>query len=107
MPGHVKKGGEGDDPDPKPYLVISIEMKKENAMKPYDPKKSYWTPDGKGGYLEGILDSDDGTKAVVICGHEVRQNTLSILWQNVFFCKIRNDDNDEKLENFVVQGVLY
>ena len=76
MPGHVKKGGEGDDPDPKPYLVISIEMKKENAMKPYDPKKSYWTPDGKGGYLEGILDSDDGTKAVVICGHEVRQNTL-------------------------------
>ena len=77
MPGHAKKGGEGDDPDPKPYLVISIEMKKENAMKPYDPKKSYWTPDGKGGYIEGILNSDDGTKAVVICGHEVRQNILS------------------------------
>ena len=41
-------------------------------MKPYDPKKSYWTPDGKGGYMEGMLESDDGTKAVVMCGHEVR-----------------------------------
>ena len=78
MPGHVKKGGDDVDPDPKPYLVISIEMKRENAMKPYDPKKSYWAPDGKGGYLEGILDSDDGAKAVVIFGHEVSLGILSI-----------------------------
>jgi len=39
-------------------------------MKPYDPKKSYWVPDGKGNYMEAILESDDGTKAVVMCGHE-------------------------------------
>ena len=71
MPGHVKLGKAGEpDPDPKPYLCISMEMKREDAMKPYDPKKSYWCPDGKGGYLEGLLESDDGGKAVMLCGHE-------------------------------------
>merc|ERR1711902_126176 len=37
-------------------------------MKPYDPKKSYWIPDGKGGYAECMLEEDDGTKAKVIVG---------------------------------------
>jgi len=40
-------------------------------LKPYDPKKSYWCPDGKGGFAEGLLESDDGTKAVVMLGHLV------------------------------------
>jgi len=71
MPGHVKLGKAGEpDPDPCPYLVVTLEMKREDAMKPYDPKKSYWCPDGKGGYMEGMLESDDGTKAIVMCGHE-------------------------------------
>jgi len=71
MPGHVKAGKAGEpDPDPAPYLVVTLEMKREDAMKPYDPKKSYWVPDGKGNYMEAILESDDGTKAVVMCGHE-------------------------------------
>lgn len=71
MPGHVKKGKPGEpDPDPAPYLVVSMEMKREDMLKPYDPKKSVWCPDGKGGYREGLLDSDDGTKATVMCGHE-------------------------------------
>merc|ERR1711878_78678 len=39
-------------------------------MKPYDSKKSYWCPDGKGNFLECMLESNDGTKAVVMCGHE-------------------------------------
>merc|ERR1719195_1886962 len=39
-------------------------------MKPYDPKKSYWSPDGKGNYMECTLVDNDGTKAVVMCGHE-------------------------------------
>merc|ERR1711899_194845 len=56
--------------DPCPYLVVTLEMKREDAMKPYDPKKSYWCPDGKHGYMEGMLESDDGTKAVIMCGHE-------------------------------------
>ena len=54
MPGHVKKST-GPDEDPLPYLVVSIEMKREDMMKPYDSKKSYWVPDGKGGYVEGML----------------------------------------------------
>ena len=70
MPGHVKKST-GPDEDPTPYLVVSLEMKREDAMKPYDPKKSYWSPDGKGNYMECTLVDNDGTKAVVMCGHEV------------------------------------
>merc|ERR1711971_428582 len=69
MPGHVKKSS-GPDEDPCPYLVVTLDMKRENAMKPYDPKKSYWCPDGKGNYMECMLDEDDGTKAKVSCGHE-------------------------------------
>ena len=74
MPGHVKLGKAGEpDPDPCPYLVVTLEMKREFALKPYDPKKSYWCPDGKGGYMESMLESDDGNKALVICnGFEVR-----------------------------------
>ena len=72
MPGHVKLGKAGEpDPDPAPYLVVTLEMKRADMLKPYDPKKSYWCPDGKGGYAECMLESDDGTKGVVMCGHEV------------------------------------
>jgi len=71
MPGHVKLGKAGEpDPDPAPYLIISMEMKRADMLKPYDPKKSYWCPDGKGGYMESMLENDDGTKATVMCGHE-------------------------------------
>ena len=70
MPGHVKKTT-GPDEDPLPYLAVTIEMKREHTMKPYDSKKSYWCPDNKGNFIECLLESDDGTKAVVMCGHEV------------------------------------
>jgi hypothetical protein len=39
--------------------------------KPYDAKKSYWCPDGQGGFCECLVESDDGTKATVMIGHEV------------------------------------
>ena len=73
MPGHQKKAKPGDvDPDPTPYLVVTLEMKREFQQKPYDSKKSYWCPDGKGGYAECMLEEDDGTKAkVVVNGFEV------------------------------------
>jgi hypothetical protein len=72
MPGHIKLGKAGEpDPDPLPYLVVSMEMKREDMLKPYDPKKSVWVPTDDHGYREGLLESDDGTKAVVMCGHEV------------------------------------
>ena len=72
MPGHVKLGKAGEpDPDPSEYLIVSMDMKREDQMKPYDPKKSYWVPDGKGGYIESILESDDGKNAkVVVNGYE-------------------------------------
>jgi len=71
MPGHVKLGKPGEpDPDPLPFLVVTLEMKRADMLKPYDPKKSYWCPDGKGGYQESILEDDNGTKATVMCGHE-------------------------------------
>ena len=72
MPGHVKLGKAGEpDPDPAPYLIVSLEMKREDMLKPYDPKKSVWVPTDDHGFREGLLESDDGTKAVVMCGHEV------------------------------------
>ena len=72
MPGHVKLGKSGEpDPDPIPYLVVSMEMKREDMLMEYDSKKSYWCPDDKGGYCKCMLENDDGTKAVVMCGHIV------------------------------------
>ena len=78
MPGHVKLGAKGEaDPDPTPFLVVSMEMKREAMAKPYDSKKSYWCPDGSGGFVEGLLESDDGKKAVVNIGHEKKTFKLA------------------------------
>ena len=72
MPGHEKRSGNEPDPDPAPYLIVSMEMKREDMLKSYDSKKSYWVPDGKGGYVESMLESDAGGKVTVMVGHEVR-----------------------------------
>ena len=72
MPGHVKAGKPGlDDPDPAPYLVVTLEMKREDMLKTYDSKKSYWCPDLAGGFVECMVAEDNGTKATVMCGHVV------------------------------------
>ena len=72
MPGHVKLGAQkGEDPDPEPYLCVSMEMKRENMQKPYDSKKSYWCPDGKGGYVECMVNKKDDKEAEVMIGHIV------------------------------------
>ena len=74
MPGHIKLGKPGEpDPDPSPYLVVSREMKREDMNRPYDPKKSVWVPTDDHNFKEGLLESDDGTKAVVMLGHEVNK----------------------------------
>ena len=49
-------------------------MKREDVLKPYDSKKSYWAPDGKGGFIEGLVESNDGKKAVMMFGHIVSIN---------------------------------
>ena len=72
MPGHIKLGkGNEPDPDPAPYLIVSMEMKRVDMLKSYDSKKSYWVQDGKGGFVQGMLESNAGGKAVVMVGHEV------------------------------------
>ena len=71
MPGHVKLGAKGEDPDPEPYLVVSMEAKREDMMKPYDSKKSYWCPDGKGGYAECMVQKLDEKEGEVLMGHIV------------------------------------
>ena len=71
MPGHVKTGGPKEaDPDPSEFLIVSFEMKKEDSLKPYDPKKSVWVPDGEGGYDEALIDTVDGDKVTVKVGWE-------------------------------------
>ena len=79
MPGHVKLGKAGEpDPDPLPYLVVSMETRREDQNLEYDPKKSYWCPDMKGNYMKSILVSDEGGKATVQCGHEVSITIFSV-----------------------------
>merc|ERR1711933_16585 len=76
MPGHIKltKSGQAD-PDPSEFLVPSIEMKRADQQKPYEPGKSVWIPCPKtGGYKEGLLESGDlddpASKCVVGVAHE-------------------------------------
>ena len=83
MPGHVKLGATGEpDPDPEPYLVVTLEMKREAMQKPYDSKKSVWAPNNwspDGGFVEGLLESDDGKKATVMVGHEVIKDDFCLI----------------------------
>ncbi len=78
MPGHVKKST-GPDPDPSPWLIVSPELKEKLKAKPYDAKKSCWTPDkATGGYNEGLIESTDGDKVTVkiLTNNEVRINQI-------------------------------
>jgi len=71
MPGHVKAGGSKEpDPDPTPFLYVSFEMKKEDSLKPYDPKKSVWVPDGEGGFDEAMISEVKGDMIDVKVGWE-------------------------------------
>lgn len=79
MPGHVKAGKAGEkDPDPEPYLVVSLEMKREDMQKFYDSKQSYWCPDGKGGYAECMLTEKGDTQSTVMMGHIVSNYYLKL-----------------------------
>ena len=75
MPNQNATKFKGGDPDPTDYLWPTMEMKKQNLQKPYDPKKSVWCPDPKdGGYREGVLEAGDlddpSSKCTVSIGHE-------------------------------------
>ena len=71
MPGNEKKGADdGQDPDPAPYLFLTFQMKREDMTKAYDAKKSFWVPDGEGGFVEGMLESENAGKVQVSIGHD-------------------------------------
>lgn len=58
MPRIVKQ--EGEDPDPTPYLYVSLEQKRIDQTKPYDAKKACWVPDEAEGYVQGEIQSTKG-----------------------------------------------
>ena len=80
MPGHDKKGkGNEKDPDPEPYLVVTMEMKREDMQRPFDPRKSYWCPDGKGGFTECLLVEKGDAESTVMIGHIVSKHNIYLL----------------------------
>ena len=75
MPGHIKLVKGAVDPDPTEFLVPSMDVKRADQAKVYDPKKSVWISCEKThGYKEGLLESGDledpASKCVVSVGHE-------------------------------------
>ena len=77
MPGHIKLVKGAVDPDPTEFLLPSLDMKRADQQKPYDPKASVWIKDEKThGYKEGLLVTGDinlenpAEKVVVAVGHE-------------------------------------
>ena len=60
MPNQNATKFKGGDPDPTDFLWPTMEMKKQNLQKPYDPKKSVWITDPKtNGYRQGLLEDGD------------------------------------------------
>ncbi|XP_029155889.1 myosin heavy chain, muscle isoform X26 [Nylanderia fulva] len=68
------KPQEGEDPDPTPYLFVSLEQKRIDQTKPYDAKKACWVPDEKEGYLLGEIKATKGdVVSVSLPGGETKQ----------------------------------
>lgn len=63
MPRVVKQ--EGDDPDPAPYLLVSLEQKRIDQTKPYDAKKACWVPDEAEGFVQGEIQATKGDVVTV------------------------------------------
>lgn len=69
----------GDDPDPTPYLFVSLEQKRIDQSKPYDGKKACWVPDDKEGFVQGEIKATKGELVTVsLPGGEVR--LLQYFW---------------------------
>ncbi|GFR13546.1 myosin heavy chain, muscle [Trichonephila clavata] len=54
-----------EDPDPSPYLYVSMEQKRKDQTKPYDGKKMVWVSDEKEGYLLGLIKETKGDMCTV------------------------------------------
>ncbi|KAI9585946.1 hypothetical protein GQX74_001793 [Glossina fuscipes] len=54
-----------EDEDPTPYLFVSLEQRRIDQSKPYDPKKNCWVPDEKEGFLLGEIKATKGDLVTV------------------------------------------
>ena len=71
---------EGEDPDPTPYLFVSLEQKRIDQSKPYDGKKACWVADEKEGYVLGEIKATKGDMVTVsLPGGEVRIHFIQFL----------------------------
>ncbi|XP_050428408.1 myosin heavy chain, muscle isoform X18 [Adelges cooleyi] len=71
MPRVVKQ--EGEDPDPTPYLFVSLEQKRIDQTKPYDAKKACWVPNEEDGFVQGEIRGTKGELVTVaLPGGEVK-----------------------------------
>lgn len=78
MPKPVQQ--EGEDPDPTPYLYVSLEQKRIDQSKPYDGKKACWVPDQAEGYVLGEIKATKGDMVTVaIPGGEVSVGKIKFL----------------------------
>ncbi|XP_026689236.1 myosin heavy chain, muscle-like isoform X12 [Diaphorina citri] len=79
MPKVEKSAGE--DPDPTPYLYVSLEQKRIDQTKPYDAKKACWVPDEQEGFVQGEI---KGTKGDIVSVTLPGGETKDIKKENVF-----------------------
>lgn len=69
-----KQADDSEDPDPTPYLFVSLEQKRIDQTKPYDAKKSCWVPDEKEGFVLGEIRGTKGDLVTVgVPGGEVKE----------------------------------
>lgn len=82
------KEPESDDPDPTPYLFVSLEQKRIDQSKPYDAKKACWVPDEKDGYVLGEIKGTKGDIVSVTIGTEVTIILLSFIFKTSTFLNL-------------------
>jgi myosin heavy chain 6/7 len=72
-----------NDPDPAPYLVVSLEQKRKDQTKPYDGKKMVWVPDEKDCFVLGNISSTKGDLVTVDIGRGEEKTVKKDLLQQV------------------------
>lgn len=99
------KPQEGEDPDPTPYLFVSLEQKRIDQTKPYDAKKACWVPDEKEGYLLGEIKATKGDIVSVglpggeVCPESKSSHLLTSIILGIYRRLLENDDRLIKERN--------
>lgn len=83
-----------EDPDPTPYLFVSLEQKRIDQTKPYDSKKNCWVPCDKEGYVIGEI---KGTKGDLV--------TVGVPGGEVIYIKIQTQKINNKQNTLYIKSV--